>query len=77
MAQVINGWECFPRGWETPVSSIIRDDSVTQDDIVSYRSGMGRHNFGLLRVRDGKQLLPRDVTRNLRNLAKTAEPGVQ
>ncbi|KAM3512166.1 hypothetical protein MY11210_004230, partial [Beauveria gryllotalpidicola] len=45
MAQVINGWECFPRGWETPVSSIIRDDFVTQDDIVSYRTGMGRHNF--------------------------------
>ncbi|KAM3471269.1 hypothetical protein MY5147_005947 [Beauveria neobassiana] len=77
----------FPRGWETPVSSIIRDDFVMQDewatahvtlnDIVSHRSGLGRHDFGLLRVRDGKQLLPRDVTRNLRNLAMTAEPRVQ
>ncbi|OAA53170.1 Beta-lactamase-type transpeptidase fold domain containing protein [Cordyceps fumosorosea ARSEF 2679] len=82
-----NYTDAFSRGWETPISSIICDDFVLQDewatahvtlnDSVSHRTGLGRHNWGLLRVRDGEQLLPWDVTRNLRNLAMIKEPRVQ
>lgn len=77
----------FPQDWETPMAYIIRDDFVMQDewatahitlnDVVSHRSGLGRHDYGLQRIRDGKQLRPRDVTRNLRNLAMKTEPRVQ
>lgn len=68
------------------MASIIRDDFVMQDewatahvtlnDVVSHRSGLGRHDYGLQRIRDGKQLQPRDVTRNLRFLTLIAEPRV-
>ncbi|OAA57276.1 Beta-lactamase/transpeptidase-like protein [Cordyceps fumosorosea ARSEF 2679] len=48
----------FPRGWDTPISSIVRDDFVLQDewamahvtleDAVSHRSGMPRHAMAWL-----------------------------
>ncbi|KAK1251795.1 hypothetical protein MKX07_007274 [Trichoderma sp. CBMAI-0711] len=51
------------RGWSTPISSIIRDDFVLQDewatnhvtldDAVSHRTGMPRHDGSLRSVVDG------------------------
>ncbi|KAJ6787032.1 hypothetical protein PWT90_05671 [Aphanocladium album] len=74
-------------GWATPLSSIIRDDFVLQDewatahvtldDAVSHRSGLGRHDLAMHRVRDGRPVSPGDSVRNLRNLAMTAEPRVR
>ncbi len=77
----------FPAGWETPIASIVRDDFVLQDewatahvtlnDAVSHRTGMGRHDLAMHRVRDGRPVAPRDVARSLRHLAMTAEPRVR
>lgn len=77
----------FALGWETPLSSIIRDDFVLQDewatahvtlnDAASHRTGLGRHDLGAQAVRGGRQLTPRDVARDMRHLAMTAEPRVQ
>lgn len=74
------------QGWETPISSIIRDDFVLRDewatnhltlnDAVSHRTGMARHEMAARREVNGTTLTPRDVVRNLRNLAMTAEPRV-
>ncbi|KAL7817510.1 beta-lactamase/transpeptidase-like protein [Trichoderma aethiopicum] len=78
------------KGWSTPISSIIRDDFVLQDewatnhvtldDAVSHRTGMPRHDGSLRSVvneDDGsgsRPATPRDVVRNLRNLPLAAEP---
>ncbi|KAL6875186.1 beta-lactamase/transpeptidase-like protein [Trichoderma novae-zelandiae] len=78
-------YSALSRGWSTPVSSIIRDDFVLQDewatdhvtldDAVSHRTGMPRHDGSLLRVvGGGRPATPRDVVRNLRNLPLAAEP---
>lgn len=74
----------LPHGWETPVSSIIRDDFVLQDewatahvtlnDAAGHRSGQGRHDMARQRTRGGRQMRPRDLVRNLRHLNMLAEP---
>ncbi|KND87177.1 D-aminopeptidase [Tolypocladium ophioglossoides CBS 100239] len=74
-------------GWNTPISSIIRDDFVLQDewatnhitleDAVSHRTGMPRHDMTSLRSVNGRPAVPRDIVRNLRNLPTTAEPRVK
>ncbi|KAM0265635.1 hypothetical protein ACHAQJ_000069 [Trichoderma viride] len=79
-------FSALSQGWSTPISSIIRDDFVLQDewatnhitleDAVSHRTGMPRHDRSSLRVVDGRAATPRDVVRNLRNLPLTAEPRV-
>ncbi|OAA37616.1 Beta-lactamase/transpeptidase-like protein [Metarhizium rileyi] len=73
-------------GWNTPISSIIRDDFVLQDewatshltleDAASHRTGMPRHDEAWSRLRHGKRVPNRDVVRNLRNLPLTAPPRV-
>lgn len=86
LAQLIDSrkYPVLAQGWKTPLSSIIRDDFVledewatnhiTLDDAVSHRTGLPRHDKALARERGGKQLTPRDVVRNLRNLPLLAEP---
>ncbi|KHN93895.1 Beta-lactamase/transpeptidase-like protein [Metarhizium album ARSEF 1941] len=71
-------------GWSTPVSSIIRDDFVLQnewatarvslEDAVSHRTRLGGQDFSSLRVDNGIQVTPRDVVRRLRHLPLFAEP---
>lgn len=73
-------------GWSTPISSIIRDDFVLQDewstnhitleDAASHRTGMPRHDLSWARLRDGKRVSNQDIVRNLRNLPPTAPPRV-
>ncbi|EFZ01955.1 beta-lactamase superfamily protein [Metarhizium robertsii] len=86
MAAVIDSknYSQLARGWSTPVSSIIRDDFVLQDewatahvtleDAVSHRTGLGSLHFSSLRVENGVQVTPRDVVRRLRHLPLFAEP---
>ncbi|KAL7951651.1 beta-lactamase/transpeptidase-like protein [Trichoderma barbatum] len=79
-------YSALSQGWSTPISSIIRDDFVLQDewatnhvtldDAVSHRTGMARHDGSSVREIDGRPATPRDVVRNLRNLPLTAEPRV-
>lgn len=74
-------------GWSTPISSIIRDDFVledeyatahiTLDDAASHRTGLGVHDIaGQARV-EGRIAKPRDVVRNMRNLRMVSEPRVK
>lgn len=81
-----DNYSALSQGWSTPISSIIRDDFVLQDewatshvtldDAVSHRTGMARHDASAVREIDGRLATPRDVVRNLRNLPLTAEPRV-
>ncbi|PNP40886.1 hypothetical protein TGAM01_v201003 [Trichoderma gamsii] len=80
-------YSALSQGWETPISSIIRDDFVLQDewatnhitlnDAVSHRTGMARHDRSFHRVIDGQEVTPRDIVRNMRNLPLTYEPRVK
>ena len=68
-----------PLTWQTPVSSIIRDDfvlpdeyataHVTIEDALSHRTGMPRHDASY----GGPNWTVKDVARNLRHLSMTAE----
>ena len=68
-----------PLKWETPISSLIRDDfvlpdeyatlHVTLEDALSHRTGMPRHDISVLHSR----LSVQDNVRNLRHLPMTAE----
>lgn len=75
---------CLAKGWSTPISSIIRDDFVLQDewatchltleDAATHRTGMPRHDRASIREINGRKATPRDVVRNMRNLPLTVEP---
>lgn len=79
------------KGWQTTISSILREDFVLQDewatnhltleDAVAHRTGMPRHDQSASRLVDddgGKRhATVRDVTRNLRNLRLSEEPRVK
>ncbi|KAL7799198.1 beta-lactamase/transpeptidase-like protein [Trichoderma ceciliae] len=79
-------YSALSQGWSTPISSIIRDDFVLQDewatnhitldDAVSHRTGMARHDASSVSVIDGRPATPKDIVRNLRNLPLAAEPRV-
>lgn len=68
-----------PLTWRTPISSLIREDFVLQDeyatahvtleDAASHRTGMPRHDGSY----GGPRFGLRDVVQNLRNLPMTAE----
>lgn len=80
-------FSALSQGWETPISSIIRDDFVLQDewatnhitlnDAVSHRTGMARHDRSWHWAVDGRTQTPRDIVRNMRNLPLTYEPRVK
>ncbi len=69
--------------WDTPVSKIIRDDFVleedyftthiTIEDILTHRSGMPRHDSSYGGHYDGHYVTSKDVVRSLRYLPLTAE----
>lgn len=72
-------------GWDTPISSIIRDDFVMYDswltdninlnDAVSHRTGMPRHDTAWPRYNpDGSILGAANVVRTLRHLKPSAPP---
>ncbi|KAI8681328.1 Beta-lactamase domain-containing protein [Fusarium keratoplasticum] len=85
-------YPALEKGWQTTISSILRDDFVLQDewatnhltleDAVSHRTGMPRHDQSASRLLDdgdgGKRhATVKDVTRNLRNLRLSEEPRVK
>ncbi|KND94311.1 hypothetical protein TOPH_00768 [Tolypocladium ophioglossoides CBS 100239] len=89
LAQLIDT-KAYPelsRGWTTPISSIIRDDFVLQDewatnhitldDAVSHLTGMSHHDNSWHREINGTQVTLKDVVRNLRNLPLSLEPRVE
>ncbi|KAF9775751.1 hypothetical protein IL306_006125 [Fusarium sp. DS 682] len=71
-------------GWRTTVSSIIRDDFVTQDDwatnnitledLASHRSGLSNNDPGIRLHEDGKSWTIRDIVRNIRNSPLESQP---
>ncbi len=68
-----------PLTWQTPISSIIREDfvlpddystsHVTLEDALSHRTGMPRHDFSY----GGPNFTVQDAVRSLRHLPLTAE----
>ncbi|KAI9826733.1 MAG: hypothetical protein M1819_007278 [Sarea resinae] len=70
--------------WDTPISQLIRDDFVLQDeyatnhitieDALSHRTGLPGHDQALGGTYDGHNATVRDVVRSLRHLPLTAEP---
>ncbi|KAJ6441533.1 penicillin-binding protein [Purpureocillium lavendulum] len=74
-------------GWNTPISSIIRDDFILQDewatdhltleDAVSHRTGMPRHDMSSIHDIGGRPAVPRDIVRSFRHLPMTAEARVK
>jgi CubicO group peptidase (beta-lactamase class C family) len=70
--------------WNTPISNLIRDDFVlendyatthtTIEDALSHRTGLPRHDFSYGGTYDGHKGMPKDVVRSLRHLPLTAEP---
>ncbi|KAI9151671.1 D-aminopeptidase [Paramyrothecium foliicola] len=80
-------YPALSKGWATPISSIIHDDFVLQDewatknltleDAVCHRTGMPRHDVATARERDGKKTTPRDTVRSLRHLPLTMQPRTQ
>ena len=81
LAQMIdsNNYTALSDGWSTPISSIIRDDFVlddewstnhiTLDDAASHRTGYPRHD-----LIDVGEWSAKKVVQNLRNLKPTKEP---
>ncbi|RYP50402.1 hypothetical protein DL768_004077 [Monosporascus sp. mg162] len=75
-------------GWQTPISSLVRDDFVLQDewatahltleDALSHRTGFPRHDraLALHYGDDDHPATMRDFARSLRHLPAVAEPRV-
>lgn len=87
VAHLIDGknHSVFADGWNTPISSIIRDDFVLQDewatqhltleDAASHRTGMPRHDLGWARFhQDGSLVTTAEHVRTLRHLPPSAAP---
>ncbi|RGP78637.1 penicillin-binding [Fusarium longipes] len=80
-------YPALANGWSTRISSIIHDDFVLQDswatehitldDAISHRTGMAAHDKACTGVVNGKEVKPKDIVRNLRNLPITNEPRVK
>jgi len=84
MSSIVDDNELYPGiQWDTPISKIIRDDFVLQDDYftthvtiedaLSHRSGMPRHDMSYGGHYDGHYVTSKDVVRSLRYLPLTAE----
>lgn len=77
------------RGWQTPISSLIREDFVLQDDwatahltledALSHRTGFPRHDKALASHYgdDNHPLTVRDFARSLRDLPMVNEPRAE
>ncbi|XWW98537.1 hypothetical protein V2A60_006537 [Cordyceps javanica] len=89
LAQIIdNGtYPILSRGWQTPISSIIRDDFVvgdewatahlTLEDAASHRTGVTGHLDALPNTLNETLATSQDITRLLRYLPLTYEPRNQ
>lgn len=74
-------------GWKTQVSSIIRDDFVTQDDwatnhltledLACHRSGLRNNDIGIRVHENGRPWEIRDIVRNLRHLPLQWQPRTE
>jgi CubicO group peptidase (beta-lactamase class C family) len=75
-------------GWTTPISSILRDDFVLQDDYmtehatledaVCHRTGLMDHTMAMPHIMpDGKPATSRDHVRNMRNLPLSRPPRTE
>ncbi|KAJ4127838.1 hypothetical protein NW768_008116 [Fusarium equiseti] len=74
-------------GWKTRVSSIIRDDFVTQDDwatknitledLASHRSGLRNNDPGIRTRDESRPWEIRDIVRNFRHLPLQWQPRTQ
>lgn len=76
---LVDDQDRFPHvGWDTPISSLIRDDfvlsdawatnHVTVEDALSHRTGYAGHTMGI------NNSDPRECVRRLRHLPMSAEP---
>jgi CubicO group peptidase (beta-lactamase class C family) len=85
MSLLVDDNEKYPQvQWKTPISELIRDDFVLEDeyatshitieDALSHRTGMPRHDYSYGGFYDGHKGTPRDLVRSLRYLPLTAEP---
>lgn len=86
LAQIIDNqtYPALARGWQTPISSIIRDDFVLQDewatahltleDAASHRTGMGGYSDAYPNMINGTVASSRDITRLLRHFPLSYEP---
>jgi CubicO group peptidase (beta-lactamase class C family) len=89
LAHLINSkkYPELSKGWDTPISSILHDDFVLQDDwatkhltlrdAAGHITGMSRHDLSLMRETNGKESTNRDFVRNLRHLPMPTEPRKQ
>jgi len=69
--------------WTTPVSTLIRDDFVLEDeyatnhatieDVLSHRTGFPRHDFSYGGTHEAKMQTLKDVVRSLRHFPMTTE----
>ncbi|KAJ3492594.1 hypothetical protein NLG97_g5283 [Lecanicillium saksenae] len=86
LAQIIDN-QTYPglaQGWETPVSSIIRDDFVlgdewatahlTLEDAACHRTGLGGHGDAYPNTINGSLATSQDIVRLLRYFPLTYEP---
>ncbi|OAR02021.1 hypothetical protein LLEC1_01619 [Akanthomyces lecanii] len=86
LAQLIDNQThvALSQGWQTPISSIIRDDFVvgdewatahlTLEDAVSHRTGVAGHIDAYPNTLNGTLATSQDITRLLRHLPLTYEP---
>lgn len=86
LAQIIDNqtYAVLSQGWETPISSIIRDDFVlgdewatahlTLEDAISHRTGLAGHMDAYPNTLNGTVVTSQEITRILRHLPLTYEP---
>ncbi|GKU15517.1 hypothetical protein FLAG1_02361 [Fusarium langsethiae] len=77
-------YPALSNGWQTRVSSIIRDDFVTQDDwatnnitledLACHRSGLRNNDMGIRLLDNGRPWEIRDIARNVRHLPLQWQP---
>ncbi|KAM5529942.1 penicillin-binding protein [Fusarium oxysporum f. sp. phaseoli] len=89
LARLINSGDhpALANGWSTTISSIVHDDFVLQDawatehitldDAVSHRTGIAAYDKSYAQVVEGKEVKPKDIVRNLRNLPLSTEPRLK
>ncbi|KAF7556511.1 hypothetical protein G7Z17_g1373 [Cylindrodendrum hubeiense] len=80
-------YTALSRGWQTPISSIIRDDFVTQDewatanltleDAATHRTGLSSNDMTTIVEENGRPWTVRDIVRNLRNFPLREHPRTE
>jgi CubicO group peptidase (beta-lactamase class C family) len=84
MSLLVDDNEKYPQvQWDTPVSQLIRDDFVLEDeyvtnhvtveDTLTHRTGLPRHDQAYGGTYDGHKATVKDIVRSMRHLPLTAE----